>query len=173
MLADPAPDGYRARFVAGPGDVLRLASLPTVAIPVDAALAGPDRAPDRERGGTELRQGRTAVAATGGSGEDGPMMRRPLKVLLLVVAVAGGGMLIARLLGYRLGPRTIVRCRQGHLFTTVWIPGVKLKALDLVVARVQRCPVGQHWTLVTPVKESDLTDEERATALAHHDTFVP
>jgi hypothetical protein len=42
--------------------------------------------------------------------------------------------LIARRLGYRLGGDVVVRCRQGHLFTTLWIPGVKLKAVDLVVA---------------------------------------
>jgi hypothetical protein len=47
-----------------------------------------------------------------------------------------------------------VRCRQGHEFTTLWIPGVKLNAIDLVVARVQRCPVGQHWSLVTPVRQT-------------------
>ena len=50
--------------------------------------------------------------------------------------------------------------REGHLFTTIWIPGVKLKELDLVVARIQRCPVGQHWSLVVPVREADLTDAD-------------
>ena len=79
----------------------------------------------------------------------------------------------ARRLGYELGPNTIVRCRRGHLFTTIWIPGVKLKAVDLGIARLQRCPVGNHWSLVTPVRERDLNDEERAAAHAHRDIRIP
>ena len=45
-------------------------------------------------------------------------------------------------------------CRQGHEFATLWIPGVKLTAIDLGVARIQRCPVGRHWSLVTPVRQT-------------------
>ena len=90
-----------------------------------------------------------------------------------MVGVITGGTLIARRLGYNLGVNTVVRCRQGHLFSTIWIPGVKLKELDLVVARVQRCPVGQHWSLVVPVKNTDITEEERQFALAHHDIRIP
>ena len=66
-----------------------------------------------------------------------------------------------------------MRCRQGHLFTTIWIPGVKLKVLDLLAARIQRCPVGQHWSLVHPVREADLTDAEREFAKEHHDVRIP
>ena len=44
--------------------------------------------------------------------------------------------------GYRFGTRTVVRCRQGHLFTTVWIPGASLKSLRLGWWRWQYCPVG-------------------------------
>jgi hypothetical protein len=79
----------------------------------------------------------------------------------------------ARLRGYELGLNTIVRCRDGHLFTTIWIPGVKLKALDLGVARVQRCPVGGHWTLVTPVRTSTLSDKDRKRARSVHDVSLP
>lgn len=79
----------------------------------------------------------------------------------------------ARALGYRLRPSTIVRCRKGHLFTTIWIPGVNLKALDLGIARVQRCPVGQHWSLVTPVRDSTLGTGERRRARAHRDIRLP
>ena len=92
---------------------------------------------------------------------------------MIAVGVAVGGTLIARRLGYNLGVNTIVRCRQGHLFSTVWIPGIKLKELDLVVARVQRCPVGQHWSLVVPVREADLTGEEQQFARQHHDIPIP
>jgi hypothetical protein len=83
------------------------------------------------------------------------------------------GTVVARRLGYKVGGNTIVRCREGHLFTTIWIPGVKLKAIDLGVARIQHCPVGRHWSLVLPVRESDLTEEERRAAAARHDIRVP
>ena len=93
--------------------------------------------------------------------------------MLVVAAVAVGGTLIARRLGYQLGTNTVVRCREGHLFTTIWIPGIKLKELDLIVARVQRCPVGQHWSLVVPVRDADLTDADRQFAAEHHDIRIP
>jgi hypothetical protein len=92
--------------------------------------------------------------------------------LLLIVALVAGT-LLARRRGYAFGGNTIVRCRRGHLYTTIWIPGVKFKALDLGIARLQYCPVGQHWSLVTPVRDSDLTDEERRFARAHHDVPIP
>ena len=101
------------------------------------------------------------------------MSRRVVKIVLIAAAVAVGSTLIARRLGYNLGVNTIVRCRQGHLFSTVWIPGIKFKELDLVVARVQRCPVGNHWSLVVPVRERDLTETERQFALTHHDAPIP
>ena len=78
------------------------------------------------------------------------MSWRIMRTVMIIVGVVAGATLIGRRLGYNLGTSTIVRCRQGHLFTTIWIPGVKLKELDLVVARVQRCPVGKHWSLVVP-----------------------
>jgi hypothetical protein len=111
--------------------------------------------------------------ALGPECDNDAMSRRGLRSVLIVVGVITGVTLIARRLGYNLGGNTVVRCRQGHLFTTIWIPGVKLKELDLVVARVQRCPVGKHWSLVFPVRDVDLTDEERQFALAHHDIRLP
>ena len=91
----------------------------------------------------------------------------------MIVAILVGGTLVARRLGYKVGGNVVVRCRQGHLFTTLWIPGVKLKALDLGIARIQRCPVGKHWSLVTPVRDSDLSDEDRRSAGEHHDVRIP
>ncbi len=101
------------------------------------------------------------------------MSRRGLRTVLIIVGAIAGAAVIARRLGYNLGANTVVRCRQGHLFTTIWIPGVKFKELDLVVARVQRCPVGNHWSLVVPVRDADLTDEERQFAREHHDIHIP
>ncbi|MGH9057038.1 MAG: hypothetical protein ACRDYY_14425 [Acidimicrobiales bacterium] len=75
--------------------------------------------------------------------------------------------------GGRLGTSTVVRCRSGHLFTTIWIPGASVKAVRLGWWRYQRCPVGKHWTVVTPAKESALTDEERRFAAEHRDIRLP
>jgi hypothetical protein len=73
----------------------------------------------------------------------------------------------------KLGGNIVVRCRDGHLFTTIWIPAVSIKALRLGPWRVQRCPVGHHWTIVTPVKEAALTAEQFVAAREHHDLRVP
>jgi hypothetical protein len=93
--------------------------------------------------------------------------------LVVVVAILLGGTLVARRLGYKIGGNVVVRCRQGHLFTTIWIPGASLKAIRLGWARLQRCPVGKHWTLVTPVRDSDLNPEERRAAAQHRDVRIP
>jgi hypothetical protein len=75
--------------------------------------------------------------------------------------------------GYSLGKDAIVRCRRGHLFSTVWIPGASVKSVRLGFWRIQWCPVGRHVDLVHPVKTADLTPAERAFALSHHDALVP
>jgi hypothetical protein len=93
--------------------------------------------------------------------------------ILAVVAALVAGTLAARRAGYRLGMNTVVRCRDGHLFTTIWIPGVSVKSLRLGWWRLQRCPVGAHWSLVSPVRESDLTAEERSAAAEHRDVRIP
>ena len=100
------------------------------------------------------------------------MRTRGRRILLSIAAIAVWT-LVARRLGYRLGANTVVRCRRGHLFTTIWIPGVKLKAIDLLVARIQWCPVGRHWSLVTPVRDADLSARERLAAGSHHDIRIP
>jgi hypothetical protein len=78
-----------------------------------------------------------------------------------------------KLRGYPFGGRIVVRCREGHLFTTLWLPGASVKSVRLVWWRIQRCPVGGHWTIVTPVRDSELTDDERREAEAHADTWIP
>ena len=75
--------------------------------------------------------------------------------------------------GYGVGGNVVVRCREGHLFTTIWIPGVSLKAIRLGWWRVQYCPVGRHWSIVTPVKRSELTEEEAGIASEHADIRLP
>lgn len=73
----------------------------------------------------------------------------------------------------RVGGRIIVRCRQGHLFSTIWIPGASLKSVRLGLWRFQRCPVGNHWSLVEPVNPAELSEEELASAREHQDTRIP
>ena len=97
----------------------------------------------------------------------------PGLLALIIVAVLVMATLIARRRGYSVGGEVIVRCARGHLFTTTWIPGASLKAVRLGWTRFQYCPVGKHWTLVKPVREDDLTDEEVRIAHQHHDTRIP
>jgi hypothetical protein len=100
-------------------------------------------------------------------------MSRRRRVLIVLLAADVAATAVMRALGYRIGPSTVVRCRQGHMFTTIWIPGASVKALRLGWWRFQRCPVGRHWTLVRPVKVSDLSDEERRFAAEHKDIRIP
>jgi hypothetical protein len=78
-----------------------------------------------------------------------------------------------KLRGYPMAGKLIVRCRQGHLFTTFWFPGVSVKALRLGWWRYQRCPVGRHWSLVIPVRESELTEAQRQEARSRSDIPLP
>jgi hypothetical protein len=95
------------------------------------------------------------------------------KILVLLIVLDVLGTLLARARGYRFGRNTLVRCHSGHLFTTIWIPGGSLKALRLGWWRVQFCPVGRHWSTVTPVKEGDLSVREKRSARRHKDIPIP
>jgi hypothetical protein len=100
-----------------------------------------------------------------------------LMVVLVVMGVlAVWVFVVARRLdfsGYRLGDDVVVRCRDGHLFTTIWIPFASFKAIRLGLVRLQYCPVGDHLTFVILVRDSDLTDWERRIAAQYHDGRVP
>lgn len=98
------------------------------------------------------------------------MKRRLIAILIVGYAI---GTLVARRRGYSVGGNTPVRCAAGHLYTTLWIPGVNLKAIDLLVVRFQYCPVGRHWSLVRPVRAADLNAAEREAAAARHDVMLP
>jgi hypothetical protein len=95
------------------------------------------------------------------------------KVLAAVVVVNVVGTVVARVLGYRVGGKTVVRCRRGHLFTTIWIPGASIKSIRLGWWRIQRCPVGRHWSIVVPVREADLSARQRRSAHQVHDVPIP
>ena len=92
----------------------------------------------------------------------------PIAIVSLVVEL-----LAVLLRGWGLGGNVVVRCHDGHVFTTLWIPGVSVKSLRLGFWRVQRCPVGRHWSLVSPVPRSELGPYSRRRAAATHDVRVP
>ena len=100
------------------------------------------------------------------------MKRSPI-ALIAVIALLIVATIVMRRRGYAVGANTVVRCRSGHLFTTIWIPGASLTAIRLGPMRLQYCPVGRHWTLVTLVKDSALTDEDRQIASENRDLPIP
>jgi len=104
------------------------------------------------------------------SGKGGSRRRRAGIIVAgaMLVETAGLWLRARRLVG-----NVVVRCHRGHLFTTLWIPGASIKSLRLVAWRFQRCPVGRHWSLVTPVDASKLTEDERRFAREHHDVRLP
>jgi len=102
-----------------------------------------------------------------------PLSRRKRRMLGALVAFYVVATIVARRRGYGIGGPTIVRCRRGHLFTTLWIPGVSVKSVRLGWWRLQRCPVGDHWSIVSPVREADLTEDERRSAQERGDTPLP
>jgi hypothetical protein len=116
----------------------------------------------------------TTASSSNNDQEVTPRRRRRRNVGLLVAAL---GLAVEALTlvsrGYGIGGNVIVRCREGHLFTTIWIPGTSVKSLRLGWTRFQHCPVGNHWSLVTPVPASELTEDERRAADQRHDVRVP
>jgi hypothetical protein len=87
-------------------------------------------------------------------------------VLLKVVAAKRNGR-------PALGGEIIVRCSKGHLFETYWSSLGSLTSIRLGSARFQHCPVGDHWSLVRPVPDSDLTAEDRRMAEQNRQALSP
>jgi hypothetical protein len=90
----------------------------------------------------------------------------PLEVAVPVITAAVLVKVIAWRLSGRpaLGSEIVVRCGRGHLFTARWSPLGSFTSIHVGSARYQHCPVGDHWSLVRPVKDSDLTPEDRLIA---------
>ena len=98
----------------------------------------------------------------------------PIVILVAVLAAMTLSTVVGRRRGYSgLGGDTVVRCSAGHLFTTIWVPGASLKAVRLGTRRFQRCPVGRHWALVGPVRDDELSEDDRREAAEHRDARVP
>ena len=94
--------------------------------------------------------------------------------VVFVYVIARMGAAAGQNRGYSgMGGDTTVRCSQGHLFTTKWIVGSSVKAVRLGYKRYQRCPVCQKWRIVVPVRDDELSDEDRRVAAERHDTTLP
>jgi hypothetical protein len=108
-----------------------------------------------------------------GATASAPTRRRRRRLLRFAIAAEVLGAVVARRAGYAIGLNTPVRCNSGHIFTTIWIPGVSVKSLRLGWWRLQWCPVGRHWTVVRPVKDVDLSESELSSAREHRDLRIP
>lgn len=94
--------------------------------------------------------------------------------VVFVYVIARMGAAAGQKRGYSgMGGDTVVRCSRGHLFTTVWIVGSSVKAVRLGYRRYQRCPVCKKWRIVVPVRDDELSDEDRRVAAEHRDTKLP
>jgi hypothetical protein len=96
-------------------------------------------------------------------------LSRKNKIALVLL----GGLVLAGRLNLLMRFDRPVRCKDGHLFTTIWIPLVSLKAIRLGARRFQRCPVGHHWTTVMPLHEASAQPLDLAAAAAVHDARMP
>jgi hypothetical protein len=99
------------------------------------------------------------------------MRRRRLAVAALATVAVEAVAVWAR--SGRFGGNIVVRCRRGHLYTTIWIPGASIKSARLGLWRVQYCPVGHHWSIVAPVRESELSDDALRAAHEQRDLPLP
>jgi len=66
-----------------------------------------------------------------------------------------------------------VRCKAGHLFTTIWIPAASIKAARLGGSRYQHCPVGHHWSTVVKLDPATASSADLAQAASVHDVRLP
>ncbi|HEY5303366.1 MAG TPA: hypothetical protein VIJ86_04860 [Acidimicrobiales bacterium] len=100
-------------------------------------------------------------------------------IILIVIVVAILGVWLPRKMLRRRNIKTrgtsdvVVRCSKGHLFTTMWVAGASFKAVRLGVKRFQHCPVGHHWSVVTPIPIDQLSEAERIEAARVHDIRIP
>lgn len=66
-----------------------------------------------------------------------------------------------------------VRCKAGHLFTTIWMPLGSLKSIRWFDRRYQYCPVGRHFTAVFPLDPAAAGEADLERAAAVHDVRIP
>lgn len=96
-------------------------------------------------------------------------------IIIVVVAALlafAAGALLARRRGYIQIGEVVARCGRGHLFTTDWNRKLSLREISLGWTRLQRCPVGDHWSFVRLVEDSALTSEEKRLAREQRDSAI-
>lgn len=69
--------------------------------------------------------------------------------------------------------RSIVRCSEGHLFSTIWIPLISFKSIRMGPDRWQKCPICRKFRRVTRVDQESLSDAEREKANSVLDSRIP
>src|SRR5690349_16657831 len=102
------------------------------------ARRAPDRArdlPGRFPGPTTGRpmapsEGVSSAATMLRGHQSGSGHRRHVGFLIALVSIAVEAAAIRRF-GYPFAGNVVVRCRKGHLFTTIWVPGVSVKSARL------------------------------------------
>jgi hypothetical protein len=94
----------------------------------------------------------------------------PIIVVIIAALLAfAAGAVLARRRGYHQVGEVVARCDRGHLFTTHWNRKFSSRELSLGWTRLQRCPVGDHWSFVRRVQISELTAEEQRLAGQYRD----
>ena len=96
-----------------------------------------------------------------------------LKLLAAIVVIYVVGTIIARRRGY--GGWAAAPWFAVARVTSTRRSGFRelLVLLRLGWWRLQWCPVGRHWSLVAPVKDSELTEEDRLLAEQYRDAQLP
>ena len=87
----------------------------------------------------------------------------PLEIALPIIVAVVLVRVVASVIRHRpaLAGEVVVRCGRGHVFRTTWSPLGSFTSIRLGSARFQYCPVGRHWAIVRPVKDSSLTGGDR------------
>lgn len=99
---------------------------------------------------------------------------RVTRFVLLGLLASAASALAARAAGFRgVGSWTLVQCRRGHHFTTLWIPFASFQSLRLGPWRVQWCPVGRHVSLIHPIREASLDEAALTDARAWRTRPIP
>lgn len=68
---------------------------------------------------------------------------------------------------------TLVDSECGHLYATIWIPMLSVKAERAGGRRFQRCPICKRRAWVNPADTATLTPEQKAAAERIRDSRIP
>ena len=74
--------------------------------------------------------------------------------------------------GLHFGKNVPVSCKSEHLYQTIWIPGISLKAFRWGRVRYQYCPIGKHWSWTHQLDRKARTPEALLDASKVHDLRI-